>query len=312
MKDYRTKLMSKNGHVAMLLAKELITYDVGDRIRTIEEYTRKFNTGRGTIQAALKFLQNEKAIILDCRGRLGTFIVDIDYKTLWAISGFGVIMGVMPLPYSKRYEGLATGLYKSFEKANIPFSLAFMRGAGKRLEALNLKKYDFAITSKLAANYEISNYSNIDILHEFGKKSYVGSHKIIFRDSTKSKIEDGMRIGIDTSSPDQYLLTKYECEGKEVKYIETFYNQFIRKLENDEIDAAIWNEDEIKEKSLDLNIRSPKNPKAVEINKNDTVAVLVVNNENKELKTVINKFIDLDVIEGIQKKVLNNEIIPKY
>src|SRR5699024_519462 len=264
MKDYRTKLMSKNGHVAMLLARELITYDVGDRIRTIEEYTNKFDTGRGTIQAALKFLQDEGAIGLDRRGRLGTFIARLEYKTLWAISDFGVIMGVMPLPYSKRYEGLATGLYKSFEKANIPFSLAFMRGAGKRLEALDLKKYDFVITSKLAANYEMKDYSNIEIIYEFGEKSYVGNHKIIFKNNTAQEIENGMRIGIDSFSPDQYLLTKYECEGKEVEYVETFYNQFIRKLENNEIDAAIWNEDEIREKSLGLNIEPLRNPKTIE------------------------------------------------
>ncbi|MCR2044854.1 GntR family transcriptional regulator YhfZ [Anaerosalibacter massiliensis] len=312
MKDYKTKLMSKNGHVAMLLARELISCDVGERIRTIGEYTDNFETGRGTVQAALKFLQDEGAISIDSRGRLGTYIVSLDYEKLWAISGFGVIMGVMPLPYSKRYEGLATGLYKSFEKANIPFSLAFMRGAGKRIEALDLGKYDFVITSKLAAHHEMKGFSNIEILYEFGEKSYVGHHKIVFRNNNIEKIKDGMRIGIDPASPDQFLLTKYECEGKKVKYVEVFYNQIIQKLEGNEIDAAIWNEDEIREKSLKLNIMPLQNPRTIEINKMDTIATLVINSNNKELKNVIDKFINMEYIQEIQKKVLNNKMIPAY
>lgn len=312
MKDYKTKLMSKNGHVAMLLARELISCEIGDRIKTVGEYTDDFKTGRGTVQAALKFLQDEGAISIDSRGRLGTYIVNLDYEKLWVISGFGVVMGVMPLPYSKRYEGLATGLYKSFERANIPFSLAFMRGAGKRIEALDLGKYDFAITSKLAAYHEMKKISNIEVLYEFGEKSYVGDHKIIFRSKSMERIKDGMRIGIDPTSPDQFLLTKYECDGKEVKYVEVFYNQIIQKLESNEIDAAIWNEDEIREKALKVNIRSLQNSKTIEINKMDTIAALVVNSNNKELKNVIDKFISMEYIQEIQKKVLNNKIIPAY
>lgn len=312
MKGLKGKLMSKNGRVAMLLARELLTYNIGDRIRTVEEYTEKFEMGRGTVQAALNLLQEERAIRLDRRGRLGTYIVGIDYEILWDISGFGIIIGVMPLPYSKRYEGLATGLYKSFEKANIPFSLAFMRGARKRIEALYLEKYNFAITSKLAVDYEEDNFTDIEIMYEFGEKSYVGDHKIIFRDNNMFEIEDGMRIGIDPYSPDQFILTKYECEGKKVEYVETFYNQFILRLENKEIDAVIWSEDEIREKSLGFNIKPLKNPKSVEINKRDTIGVLVVDGKNGELKNIIDKFIDMDYIKKIQNKVINNDMIPIY
>ena len=114
-------------------------------------------------------------------------------------------MGVMPLPYSKRYEGLATGLYKAFEKADIPFSLAFMRGAGKRIEALGLGKYDFAITSKLAATHEKSKVEYIEIMHVFKEGSYVGEHIILFKDNNISEIEDGMKIGIDPASQTNFI-----------------------------------------------------------------------------------------------------------
>jgi len=144
MIDYKNKLMSKNGRVIILLAREMLTYYKGDKIKTVSEYVENFSSARGTIQTALKFLQEIHAIDLISRGQLGTFIVKIDYKKLWELSDYNVIMGVMPLPYSKRYEGIATGLYKSFYEKDIPFSLAFMRGSTKRIEALTLGKYSFA------------------------------------------------------------------------------------------------------------------------------------------------------------------------
>lgn len=312
MDYYKRKLMSKNGEVAMGLARELICYDIGDRIKTIGEYADSFGTGRGTIQSAIKFLRNEGAIDLESRGHLGTFIISMDYKKLWNISDLGTIMGVMPLPYSRRYEGLATGLYKAFEIADIPFNLAFMRGASKRIETLNLGKYDFIITSKLAAIHEQKKYPSIEIIYEFYRKSYVGEHIILYKDSNIHNIEDGMRIGIDPTSPDQSILTMYECEGKNIEYIETSYNQIRGKLENREIDAAIWNEDEIVEKGLYYNTSQLKNPKSLKINEQATMATMIVNKEHMEIQNIIKKFINMEIINQTQDKVISGELIPVY
>lgn len=309
---YKRKLMSKNGEVTMALAREFISYDIGDRIKTIEEYADNFGTGRGTIQSAIKFLRDEGAIELESRGHLGTFILSMDYKKLWNISDLGTIMGVMPLPYSKRYEGLATGLYKAFEIADIPFSLAFMRGASKRIETLDFGKYDFAITSKLAAIYEQNNFSSIEIIYEFGEKSYVGEHIVLYKDGNAYKIDDGMRVGIDLASPDQFLLTKYECEGKSIEYVETSYNQIIEKLENEEIDAAIWNEDEIIEKGLKHNISKLKNPKSLEVDEQAATAVMVTHKDHAEIQNIIRKFINMEIIKNTQKQVISGDIIPMY
>ncbi|NLW41295.1 MAG: GntR family transcriptional regulator, partial [Tissierellia bacterium] len=67
MQSSKRKLMSKNGEVVMLLAREFISYDVGDRIRTIRDYAEIFNTGRGTVQSAIKLLESEGAIRLESR-----------------------------------------------------------------------------------------------------------------------------------------------------------------------------------------------------------------------------------------------------
>lgn len=312
MNHYKKQMMSKNGRVTMLLAREMLSYYQGYRINTVGEYAESFAMGRGTVQAALKFLQETGAIKLESRGHLGTYIDRIDYEKLWSISDLGIIMAVMPLPYSKRYEGLATGFYKTFEKGNIPFSLAFMRGATKRIEALTLGKYNFAIVSKLAALQEIEKSSSIEIIYEFGEGSYVGSHVIIFRDSNSKEITEGMRVALDPTSIDQSILTSYECEGKKVEYVITPYNQIIQRFKNNEIDAAIWNVDEIEEKNLNFNILPFSNPKTKQIDKEDTIAVVVVNKNNAELGEVLKRFINIKEVEEIQKKVINQEIIPIY
>jgi hypothetical protein len=312
MQYYKKKLMSKNGEVTMGLARELISNDVGDRIKTVEQYADNFGTGRGTIQSAIKFLRDEDAITLESRGHLGTFILSMDYKKLWDISDLGTIMGVMPLPYSRRYEGLATGLYKAFEMAAIPFNLAFMRGASKRIETLSFGKYDFVISSKLAPIYKQREYPSIEIIYEFGKNSYVGEHMLIYKGDEGCKIDNGMRIGIDPTSPDQFLLTKYECEGKNVKYVETSYNQITEKLENGEIDVAIWNEDEIIEKGLKYNMAKLKNPKSLEVNEKVSTAAMIVNKDHVEIQKIIKKFINMEIIKETQNQVIKGQLIPMY
>ncbi|QNO13434.1 transporter substrate-binding domain-containing protein [Alkalicella caledoniensis] len=312
MEQFKTKLLSKNGIAIMSLAREMLMLDIGDRTKTVDQYTETFGLGRGTIQLALKFLQTENAIKLESRGHLGTYIVAIDYKKLWILADIGTIIGVMPLPYTKRYEGLATGLYKSFENADIPFSLAFMRGASKRIEALNQGRYNFVILSKLAASLEIRKSTEIEIAYEFPEYSYVGEHVVVFRDKRQNKIQSGMKVGIDPDSIDQFLLTCYECEGLEVEYVETSYNQILQRLKNKEIDAAIWSSDELKNHTTKYSIAPLINAKAQETGKDDTTAVIVINKNNSFFKGILNKFINIEQVGILQEKVMKEEILPTY
>ena len=136
----------------------------------------------------------------------------------------------MPLPYSKLYEGLATGLYKTFSSKKLPVSIAYMRGAESRLESLLSGRYDFVVMSKLAAQHSISNGANIEIIMNFGKYTYVSEHALIFNDPSNNCIKDGMKIGIDKTSIDHYLITMNQCNGKDVELIDLAYNQIISKV----------------------------------------------------------------------------------
>ncbi|MBL4934307.1 hypothetical protein JK636_00890 [Clostridium sp. YIM B02515] len=303
------KLMQKSGMVTINIAKELLTLKEGDRIGTVRDYSEKFEVARGTVQAAIKLLEKSRAIGLEPRGHLGTFITSIDYEKLCEFADIGTIMGVMPLPYSKLYEGLATGLYKSVEDKKISFGLAYMRGAETRLRALEKGRYDFAIVSKLAALQGVKENINLEVAMKFGKYSYVNEHVIAFGDSSKKLIEDGMKVGIDKSSIDHYILTLNQCIGKNIQLVEMPYNQIISKLLNREIDAAVWNLDEIIERKINIKY-CPLNENNYE--KNDTEAVLVVCSGNELITKILKQFISDAKVINYQRQVIKGEIIPNY
>lgn len=305
----KTSLMQKSGIIVMKLAREFITLDVGDRIDTVASYSEKFSTARGTVQNAIKFLTDNNAINLEARGHLGTFITFIDYKKILEFTDINSIVGVMPLPYSRLYEGFATGLYKTMEKSKIPFNLAYMRGAKSRMDAMNKGRYDFAIVSKLAANQSIAEGMKISIVMEFGEYTYVSEHALIFNNPHKKSIEDGMKIGIDKSSFDHSMLTLRQCEGKQVTLVDLAYNQIISKVMSGEIDAAVWNVDEIVERKINIkHYPLSKN----EFSNMDTEAVLVMNNRDREIGSFITRFLNREDVLNYQKKVILGEITPSY
>lgn len=306
------ELLTKNGIAVLRLGREFISLKTGDRIEPIGNYSEKFGLGRGTIQSALRFLEEMGAVKLEPKGHLGTFIKSIDYRKLWDVAGLGSITGAMPLPYSKRYEGLATGIYKAFEKANIPFNMAYMRGGYKRLEGLEHMKYDFIIMSKLAAEISISSGYDIEILLDFGDYSYVQDHKVLFANPGYNEITDGMKVALDKSSPDHFILTTSECEGKKVDYVELTYNQILKSLQDGKVDAAIWNIDEIIDRNIKISYCDLKSPKAINIKADDTRAVLVVKKSNWGISGILRNIISKEDVCDIQKKVLIGEILPTY
>ncbi|MBU3220350.1 GntR family transcriptional regulator YhfZ [Clostridium algidicarnis] len=306
--NLKEKLMQKNGYVAMTLAKEFVSKDVGDRIDTVATFTERYNTARGTVQSAIKFLQEYKAISFESRGHLGTFITYIDYTKLLEVADIKSILGVMPLPYSKRYEGLATGIYKSSFAKKFPVNLAYMRGARNRLDSLEEGRYDFAVMSCLAAEHYIEKGEPIQIAVNFGTNSFVDNHVLAFNKNFGSEIKDGMRVGIDTSSLDHEIMTLKECAGKKVELVHLLYSQIISNLINGTIDASISTIDEIRDKKLDVKYKVVSE----DYGGKNTQAVLVIHKDREEMRNLILKFLNKEEIIKYQNSVVEEKIIPNY
>lgn len=304
----QNELLSKSGATTSILSRLFIEVEPMGRIKTVTEYSKQLKVSRGTIQNSIKFLTDNEAIKLESRGQLGTFIVKKDIIKLLQISGLDYIIGAMPLPYSKRYEGLSTAIIQSIENnLNIPINMSYMRGSKNRMEMVLSGRCDFAITSKFAALDAISKNENLEIIKEFGLYSYLSGHVLMYIDENFTEIEDGMVAAIDRDSVDQERLTLLACNNKNIDFIYTTYNQLTENLENSKIDFAIWNGDELKDK------HSKIMTKELDVNDSiNTIAVIVIDKKRIEMKKIIQDYIDIDFVKEIQRKVIKNKMIPKY
>ncbi|GAA0083755.1 GntR family transcriptional regulator YhfZ [Clostridium sp. MB05] len=307
--DLQSTLMQKLGIAINSLAVEFLSLNEGDRIKTIAELSENYYTARGTIQSALKFLKEHGALTLESRGHLGTFIKEINYIKLLELTGIKSLVGVMPLPYSKRYEGLATGLCKCLNGSGINTNLAFMRGSNHRLKALEDGRYDFAVTSRLTADYYLENNKEIQIVKTFGDFSYVNEHIIVVSKDFNGEFKKGTRVGIDNSSIDQFMLSKIYFEEIEVEYVPLNYSQFITAIKENKIDAAIWNLDDIEDRKDDIKFipinRENKNIK-------DTEAVIIANKKNSIVPALFSRVLNVDDVKEYQRLVMEKKIMPQY
>lgn len=303
-------LYSKNGLAAKKIALELLEIQNGQKIPTVTDFCESLELGRGTVQGAIKLLEMLGAIELEARGHLGTFLLNKDVSVLLDISGTGPLVGAMPLPYSKKYEGLATGIVDGFNYLNKRISLAYMRGASNRLEALKTRRYDFAIVSRLAAEESIKSHKGLEIVKSFGAGTYVSEHKIFLTNPTKTKIESGMRIGIDRLSPDQSTITLLECEGLDVEFVDLNYMQLFQMLKENQIDAAVWNNDEVRsvETFHTVDFQSEEAKRLTRLTSEATIVVEAGRIEVKKQISLLNK----EIVLNAQRMVEAGERFPQY
>lgn len=303
------ELYQKLGVIVSKLAAEFLGKEVGERVASISEYENKYQVSRGTIQNAFLHLKEQKAIELQHRGHLGTYIVGIDYLKLQSHCRYKSLQGIMPLPYSKCYQGIATALYDELSCFDI--NLVYSRGAINRIKRVGEGTYQFAICSEYAAEKAIENQENIKILFDFGVKSYLTKHVVIFRDSRCNQIIEGMRVAYDRSSLDQCEITRILTRDiNNIKYVDLRSDQTIAAILSGSIDAGVWNYDDVLEKGYS-NLHMRPIPKEIDLSKLST-AVMIVENNNEALESMLHKYIDPKHVKKIQAEVKSGKRVPNY
>lgn len=239
----KTQMLSRQGEATMALARRLLGFRLGDRLPTFHSMAQEFGVSNGTLQSAMGVLSESGAVSVESRGRLGSFITGIDHSQLWDFSGNAFVSIAMPMPYSLRYEGLATGLQAAFLEHRIPFTLQFVRGGRHRLRLLSEGRVDYTVVS----GYTASVAEGVEIARDFGPKTYVGGHGIVIRQGLSHEAS-GLRLGVDNSSIDQIQMTKFafgDLDRHEL--VKVSYQQLGRAFSSGRIDATVWNLDEVTE-----------------------------------------------------------------
>lgn len=304
------KLYNKTAVASRRLARQFFLLEKGMRIPSVSDLQKDLGFSRGTVQNGLRYLQEQEAITTVNKGHLGTYLSNIDYSKLQNIGDIERLKGTMPLPYSKKYEGLATSLYLLFQKQNIRLNMAYIRGSEERIRAVEEGYYNFACVSRFAAERIQARNKNIEIFQMFGEKSYLTGHVLLFSDSDYMSIEDGMRVGVDYDSLDHTILTKEAVKNKNIQLIDVPSNQLIFSLKEKQIEAAIWNYDEIVDKQIEgLNLKTLPQK---EHHKLMSEAVLISRTDDKITQKLCKKYIQIAEVKEIQNKIKENHMTPRY
>lgn len=307
--DSTNVLYQKIGVTIEKLALDLLSKNVGDRIQPISQYREDFAVSRGTIQNAIRYLEEAGAVNLTHHGHQGTYIAGLDYGKLQENCLRKGLMGIMPLPYSATYEGFATAIYEQLK--DLRFNMAYARGAAGRIDLVVSGAYQFAVSSQYAAEYAIDSGKEIEVVLNFGTGSFLSQHVLLLRDVTMDGIVDGMRVAYDSDSLDQSKITQNLVKGKQVELVGIRTQQTIAALRAGIIDAGVWNYDDILE-NHHLEELKVVFLDASEYNKLFSTAVLLVRKDGGYLKEVLKKYINVKQTMEILEDVRNGRRTPSY
>lgn len=290
------------------VVRALCGVDPGERIPTVSELVETCGASRGSVQNALAHLKEVGAVELEPHGKRGTFLESVDYLALAREAGIDHLVGVMPLPYTRRYEGIATGLFTLFySRSDLRTYITFLRGSEGRVRSLDEGFANYCVLSRLAFDTLSSAGEPLKSVLDLGEESYVGRHVIVRREGDRNGW-DGARIGVDSTSVDQRLLTERYFSGDRVEFVPTQYSNIVEMVRTFQIDAAIWNVDDIR--SDDGLIVEELGPAAV--SGDDSRAIVAVRSGDDLCARLLAQLVDVDELKRIQHAVMTGELLPRY
>ncbi len=302
-------LFQKIGITVNQLAQDMLSRKVGDRIPSISEYQQQLQVSRGTIQNALNYLKDNGAITLESHGHLGSFIRTLDYRRLQECSFNRELLGSMPLPYSVSYQGLSTALFEILKP--FTFNLVYARGAASRLKMVTSGLCQFTICSRYAAEEAIRTHQDLAIAVDLGPGSYLTRHVLLLHDADDKGISDGMRVAYDRDSVDHRDITDLLVAGhKRIQLVDIKAHQTVRAVMNGDVDAGVWNYDEILETGYQgLNVAPIQGVSDISIYSS---AVLVVNSQDENMLRLLRQYVQPQEVARIQNAVRSGEITADY
>lgn len=151
----------------------------------------------------------------------------------------------------------------------------------------------------------------MEIAIDLGPGTYLTSHVLVFREPGKTAIESGMRIAYDTASVDHRHLTELICAGvRNVKLVELKAHQTIQAISSGEIDAGVWNLDDIMESGYKgLNVVPIR--QFTDLNAFSS-AVLVIRRGDENIAQLLRQCIRTSTVQRIQAAVRAGNIPADY
>ena len=303
------RIENKAAYVTRSLARRLLSVEPGDRIPTTSDIAAELGVGFGTVEKAILALRDGDIIKTRARGQMGTFLLERDLQRQWTVAGLGSVVGLLPMPNSMLFVALATGMTAWLERTGVPFTLNFKNGGHVRIAALLDGRADFVVVSKKTAAFVCEAEPSLAIAFNLADETYYAGHHIMTR-ADLDKPRDQWVIGVDPTSYDHVAFCEAlfpDAARKEVRYVNLPY-----AIAKGEIDASTVHsralvpleaaQSLLVEPTLQWDARFH----------DASAAAVVYRRDNEPIRAVFSEAEDPQVIQEIQRLVLNGEREPEY
>lgn len=292
-----------------IVARRLMAAEAGKQIPTISDLAAESGTGTGTVQAALKSLTDGGAVTLTRHGHRGTTLVERDLARLWAAASRGPVTGILPLPGSIEFSGLATAVVDAFDQAEVPLTLAFRLGSTKRVDFLAGDGADFmACSVGYARTLDPELFEFLDL----GPSTYYTPDSVAVITRSGERPGPNSRVAIDHQSHDHALRT--EAEFPDAELVECAYPQIPDLIVRGVVDAAVWHRTSSSPllTATGLSIHPLTRPAPAKSDELARAALVTQIRTRSPAWALLSSVIDPISVQKIQNEVINSERVPSF
>jgi hypothetical protein len=291
------------------MARALLEIGPGERMPTVRLLASRHGASVGATQETLARFEDDGAIAVDRQGR-GATLVRRSLGELWAAAEESPFIVALPLPSTRRIEGLATAIKAQLSEAGVEAYMVFIRGSRHRVLALREQRCHAVVMSVLAAN-QLRGPGEETVL-ELPVGSFVKEHRVyLAADGAGS--ESPLRVVMDKDSLDFQLLTELEFRGAQATFVTATYMQFPRLIAERRADAVIWDVEEAESRMPSFVQTRPLSPIVLEqIGDSNLRAACVTRASNGSARSILAACLDPAAIMKVQAEVLAGRRVPEY
>jgi hypothetical protein len=295
--------VSKADAVRQVVARAILSTPAGDQLPTTSRLATIAESGYGSVQTALRSLEDEGAVETTAHGAHGRRIASLDIVKLWRI-GRGVLAGVMPLPESREFAGIATALDTLAEAVGIPLQLMFRQGSAGRIRLLQSERVDFMIAST-ASLARAEGVSHI----ELGEHTFYGKDSVVVITAVGGAPTRTGLVPIDRNSPDHAALTT--SEFPDATFVDTPYLLIPELVADGRLDAAIWHQT-TSSPLLTASGLAIHETTRVKPDSEFGRAAIIWREDDRAVARLIDEVFPVGELELVQRAVIKGELVPQF
>jgi hypothetical protein len=291
------------------MARALLEIGPGDRLPTVRDLAASQGASIGATQEALARFEVDGAIAVDRQGRTTTLVRRV-LGDLWAAAEGGPLILALPLPSTRRIEGLATAVKAQLADAGVESYLVFIRGSRQRVLALRQQRCHAVVMSSLAAK-ELGGPDEDTVL-ELPAGSFVKEHRLYVATDGRSS-DEPLRVVMDRDSLDFQLLTELEFRDSGATFVPATYMQFPRLIAERRADAVIWDVEEAESRMPSfVHDRELSQGVLDKIGDSNLRAAFVARRPDTSVRRILTASLDQAAVMKVQGEVVQAQRVPEY